>query len=272
MQNENERQDGVLNTLLAPLTELEEFEQLIISMEKGEFPVNVIGCMDTQKSHMIYGAGENYQSRLVITHNEMRAKELVEDLKLYGRNSAIMYYPAKDFIFYSADVHGQAIVKERLKVIKKLIEKEPVTIVTTIDAGMDYCLPFEKYKKHSISVREGDQVDLEELRSRFVYIGYENVGQVEREGEFSVRGGIIDIFPLTEDCPYRIELWGDEVDNIRRIDVESQRSVETVEEVGIYPAAEVFLEEDQILEGMHRMGQELKTCVQIGRASCRERV
>ena len=261
MQNENERQDGVLNTLLAPLTELEEFEQLIISMEKGEFPVNVIGCMDTQKSHMIYGAGENYQSRLVITHNEMRAKELVEDLKLYGRNSAIMYYPAKDFIFYSADVHGQAIVKERLKVIKKLIEKEPVTIVTTIDAGMDYCLPFEKYKKHSISVREGDQVDLEELRSRFVYIGYENVGQVEREGEFSVRGGIIDIFPLTEDCPYRIELWGDEVDNIRRIDVESQRSVETVEEVGIYPAAEVFLEEDQILEGMHRMGQELKTCV-----------
>ena len=188
MQNENERQDGVLNTLLAPLTELEEFEQLIISMEKGEFPVNVIGCMDTQKSHMIYGAGENYQSRLVITHNEMRAKELVEDLKLYGRNSAIMYYPAKDFIFYSADVHGQAIVKERLKVIKKLIEKEPVTIVTTIDAGMDYCLPFEKYKKHSISVREGDQVDLEELRSRFVYIGYENVGQVEREGEFSVRG------------------------------------------------------------------------------------
>lgn len=253
--------DGDLKTLMAPLAELEEFEQLNRSMQKEEFPVNVIGCMDTQKSHLIYGAGSGYRSRLVITHNEMRAKELVEDLKLYEKNTAILYYPAKDFIFYSADVHGQAIVKERLRAIKKLVEKEPVTIVTTIDGGMDYCLPFEEYKKHSIFIREGDSVDLDELRSKLIYIGYENAAQVEREGEFSVRGGIIDVFPLTEECPYRIELWGDEVDNIRRIDVESQRSVETVDEIGIYPAAEIFLDEDRILEGLHRIDRELKTCV-----------
>lgn len=77
-----------MNTLLAPLHELEEFEQLNRSMKKGEFPINVIGCMDTQKSHMIYGAGASYQNRLVITHNEVRAKELVEDLKLYERANA----------------------------------------------------------------------------------------------------------------------------------------------------------------------------------------
>lgn len=249
-----------METLFAPLGELEEYDQLMRGMKQGEFPVQLIGCMDTQESHMIFGTGGKKRIRLVITHNEVRAKELVEDLKLYDRE--VMYYPAKDFIFYSADVHGQAIVKERLKVIKKLLEGEPVTVVTTMDGGMDYCLPFSRYKEKSIHVGEQDILDLEELKQKLVAVGYENTGQVAKEGEFSVRGGIIDIFPLTEDCPYRIELWGDEVDNIRRIDVESQRSVENVAEIEIYPATEIFLEEDRILEGMHRMDEEMQVCVQ----------
>ena len=208
---------------------------------------------------MIYGTGRDKRIRLVITHNEVRAKELVEDLKLYDHD--VMYYPAKDFIFYSADVHGQAIVKERLKVIKRLLEKEPLTVVTTLDGGMDYCLPFERYQENRIHVAEEEILDLEEFKKNLVAIGYENTGQVQKEGEFSVRGGIIDVFPLTEECPYRIELWGDEVDGIRRIDVESQRSVETVSEIEIYPATEIFLEEERILEGMHRMEEEMQTCV-----------
>lgn len=248
-----------METLFAPLGELEEYDQLIRGIKQGEFPVQLIGCMDTQESHMIYGTGRDKRIRLVITHNEVRAKELVEDLKLYDHD--VMYYPAKDFIFYSADVHGQAIVKERLKVIKRLLEKEPLTVVTTLDGGMDYCLPFERYQENRIHVAEEEVLDLEEFKKNLVAIGYENTGQVQKEGEFSVRGGIIDVFPLTEECPYRIELWGDEVDGIRRIDVESQRSVETVSEIEIYPATEIFLEEDRILEGMHRMEEEMQTCV-----------
>lgn len=248
-----------METLFAPLWELEEYDQLIRGIKQGEFPVQLIGCMDTQESHMIYGTGRDKRIRLVITHNEVRAKELVEDLKLYDHD--VMYYPAKDFIFYSADVHGQAIVKERLKVIKRLLEKEPLTVVTTLDGGMDYCLPFERYQENRIHVAEEEILDLEEFKKNLVAIGYENTGQVQKEGEFSVRGGIVDVFPLTEECPYRIELWGDEVDGIRRIDVESQRSVETVSEIEIYPATEIFLEEDRILEGMHRMEEEMQTCV-----------
>ena len=248
-----------METLFAPLWELEEYDQLIRGIKQGEFPVQLIGCMDTQESHMIYGTGRDKRIRLVITHNEVRAKELVEDLKLYDHD--VMYYPAKDFIFYSADVHGQAIVKERLKVIKRLLEKEPLTVVTTLDGGMDYCLPFERYQENRIHVAEEEILDLEEFKKNLVAIGYENTGQVQKEGEFSVRGGIIDVFPLTEECPYRIELWGDEVDGIRRIDVESQRSVENVSEIEIYPATEIFLEEDRILEGMHRMEEEMQTCV-----------
>ena len=96
-----------METLLSPLRELDEYNQLKIAVEKGVTPVNVIGSIDAQKCHFIYGLEELGDVRLIITHNEIRAKEIMEDYRMYDRN--VMYYPAKDLIFYSADVHGQAI-------------------------------------------------------------------------------------------------------------------------------------------------------------------
>jgi len=248
-----------VETLLAPLRELEEYTQLKIAIEKGHTPVNVIGCMDTQKCHLIYGLADLSEVTLIVTHNEIRAKEIMEDYRMYDRT--IMYYPAKDLIFYSADVHGQAIVKERLKVIQALAEKKPVTIVTTIDAGMDYCLPFERYLDNKITIAEGEVLDLSEVQTKLSEMGYENVAQVEREGEFSVRGGILDVFPLTEESPCRVDFWGDEVDTIRSIDVESQRSVENLEEIHIYPATEIFMTEARALSGLRNITLDMEQCV-----------
>lgn len=247
-----------MKTLLAPLRELDEYNQLKIAVEKGVVPVNAIGSMDSQRCHFIYGLGELWDIRLIITHNEIRAKEIMEDYRMYDRN--VMYYPAKDLIFYSADVHGQAIVKERLKVIKAIAGEEPVTIVTTIDAGMDFCLPFQKYAENTLQIREGDVLDLTEVQRRLSDMGYENTAQVDREGEFSVRGSILDIFPLTEESPCRIDFWGDEVDTICSIDVESQRSVEKLEGIEIYPAAEIFMTEDLALRGMRQIAQDMEEC------------
>ena len=81
-------------------------------------------------------------------------------------------------------------------------------------------------------------IDLEKLKADLVELGYERVGQVELPGQFSVRGGIIDIYPLTEENPWRIELWDDEIDSIRSFDAESQRSLENADEITIYPAVE----------------------------------
>ncbi|MCH5251430.1 MAG: transcription-repair coupling factor [Lachnospiraceae bacterium] len=248
-----------METLLAPLRELEEFTQLKLAIENGNTPVHVIGGIDAQKCHFIYGLSKEWDFRLIVTHNEIRAKEIMEDYRMYDRN--VMYYPAKDLIFYSADVHGQAIVKERLKVIKKIAENEPVTIVTTIDAGMDYCMPFSAYEENKITLAGGDTVDLEDIRRRLSDMGYENTAQVEREGEFSIRGGILDVFPLTEETPCRIDFWGDEVDTIRSIDVESQRSVENLEKVEIYPASEIFMTEDRALAGLRKIRLDMEACV-----------
>lgn len=253
-----------MKTLLAPLQEMEEYAQLKIAVEKGDTPVAVIGGIEAQKCHMIYGMEELADVHMIVTYSELRARELVEDYSLYDRN--VMYYPAKDLIFYSADVHGKAIVKERLKVIKALAEKEPVTIVTTMDAGMDACLPYEKYKENCISVKLGDKVDLEKIQKQLTDMGYEHVEQVGQEGEFSVRGSILDVFPLTEESPCRIDLWDDEVDTIRSMDVESQRSVEELAYIDIYPAFEVFMTENKALAGLRQIRLDMEEAVKGLRA------
>lgn len=245
-----------MKTWLAPLQEMEEYLQLKIAVEKGNTPIHVIGGLDAQKCHLIYGLEDVCDIRLIVTANEVRAKEVLEDYRLYDRN--VMYYPAKDLIFYSADIHGQALVKERLRVIAALAEQKPLTIVTTMDAGMDACVPYNKYVEQAIRIKEGDLLDLEQMQQQLSDMGYENVAQVERTGEFSVRGGILDIFPLTEESPCRIDLWDDEVDSIKSIDVESQRSVEQLEGIVIFPATEVFMEQDCALAGLHAIQEDMK--------------
>lgn len=248
-----------MKALMEPLSELGEFEELKKAVERGETPVAATGCIDTQKSQFIHGLGSGHTFRLIITYNELRAKEMYDDYRLYDRE--VYYYPARDLIFYSADIHGQAIVKERLKIIKRIVENQPTTIITTLDGGMDFCLPFVLYENKKISLKEADIIDLEKIKKDLVTLGYENVSQVDDEGQFAVRGGILDIFPLTEEQPYRIELWGDEIDTIRTIDVESQRSIENVSEVTIYPAVEIFFDEDEKLGGIRAVREEMENCV-----------
>lgn len=248
-----------MRTLLAPLEELEEFVQLKSAVEKGATPVSANGCIGTQKCHFVYGLSKPYQFKVIITNNELRAKELLEDYRLYDKN--VFYYPAKDLIFYSADVHGQAIVRERLKIIKRIVEEEECTIITTMDGGMDFCLPFFMFENRKVTVSEGDILDLDAFRRSLTELGYEHTNQVEQEGQFSVRGGIVDIYPLTEESPVRIELWGDEVDTIRVIDVESQRSIENLSTIVVYPAVEIFTTEEEALVGLRNIRLEMEQCV-----------
>ena len=130
--------------------------------------------------------------------------------------------------------------------MKALLEEESATIITSIDGCMDYLMPLEEISRERIAVSSGGIINLQELEQRLSQMGYERAAQVEVSGQFSVRGGIIDIYPLTEDAPWRIELWDDEVDSIRSFDVESQRSLQNLEEILIYPACEKISEEGMV--------------------------
>ena len=129
-----------------------------------------------------------------------------------------------------------------------------------MDAGIDRVLPLEFLEKQVITIHEEDCLDLEQLIKQLVQLGYERQGQVEHPGEFAVRGGIIDFYPLTEETPYRIELFGDEIDSIRMFDATNQRSIERVELVKIYPAAEIVLDRQTLDAGMMRIREDEKKC------------
>ena len=137
---------------------MNEFTEIQKCLEKGKTPIQITGCIDSQKCHFMAGIGEAYSNRLIVTYNELKAKEIYEDLKLYDKN--VYFYPAKDIIFYSADIHGNAIVAQRLRILKRLIDGDPITVVTTLDGGMDRLLPLEFLSGKVIHLKEGDTIDL----------------------------------------------------------------------------------------------------------------
>lgn len=138
----------------------------------------------------------------------------------------------------------------------------PVTVVTTIDGLSDRLLPLEELQKNRCVFKVGDILPLEALSRKLTALGFERVSQVEGPGQFAVRGGILDIYNLADECPYRVELWGDEIDSIRSFDAESQRSIEQVDEVTIDPAAEYIMSVSVRDRGLKLIDQDMKQQVQ----------
>lgn len=233
-----------MKAFLTPLQGLAEFEQIKEKSKTNKGILQVSGCMESQKSHMMYGLSGIAPYRLILAEDERRAREIYEDYRFYDRK--VYSYPAKDLLFFQADIHGNLLIRQRMKVIKALLEEKELTVVTSIDGCMDFLESLEKIKEQLIHYESDSTVDIEQLKNQLVALGYERVGQVEMPGQFSVRGGIVDIYCLTEENPWRIELWGDEIDSIRSFDPESQRSLENLEELTIYPAVEHIGDKDMV--------------------------
>ena len=233
-----------MKAFLTPLQGLAEFEQIKEKSKTNKGILQVSGCMESQKSHLMYGLSGIAPYRLILAEDERRAREIYEDYRFYDRK--VYSYPAKDLLFFQADIHGNLLIRQRMKVIKALLEEKELTVVTSIDGCMDFLEPLEKIKEQLIHYESDSTVDIEQLKNQLVALGYERVGQVEMPGQFSVRGGIVDIYCLTEENPWRIELWGDEIDSIRSFDPESQRSLEKLEEITIYPAVEHIGDKDMV--------------------------
>ena len=244
-----------MQALLAPLTELAEYSDIKNFIQKKKDVTAISGCVDSQKLHMIYGLAEGIKYKVIVTYSDLRAKEIYEEYRFFDRN--VLLYPAKDLIFFQADIHGNQLTKERIRVLRRLTEKKPMTLVTTFAALMTPQVIWEE-DKDILRIEKGGVLDERRLAEKLVSFGYEKTYQVETNGQFSIRGGIVDIFELTEENPYRIELWGDEVDSIRSFDVLSQRSVEKLNSITIYPATEFVLEDERIHQGLDKLVKEAK--------------
>ena len=230
-----------MRALIAPLLELAEFETVQKRRKEQRGILQFAGCVNSQKTHMMYALSDGFDFKIIATSSEMKAKQIYEEYRFL--DSDIYLYPAKDLLFYQADLRGKYLLKQRMEVFQAIMEGRGVTVVTSFDGFMDALLPVETIRERIRTLKLGETVDFEQLKKDMVLLGYDREEQIEGPGQFAVRGGILDIYPLTEEVPIRVELWGDEIDSIRTFDVESQRSIENLEEITIYPATD-FPEEE----------------------------
>ena len=272
-----------MKTFLQPLQNLAEMEEIQKQAGKNQGVIAVSGCMESQKAHFIYGLSGLFPCHLILAEDERSAKQIFEDYRFYSKN--VYYYPARDLLFFQADIHGNLIIRQRMQVIKAMLTEKEITVVTSIDGCMDFLGPLDAIKKQLIRFCSDSAVDMDKLKDDLVKMGYERVGQVEMPGQFSVRGGIVDVYCLTEENPWRIELWGDEIDSIRSFDAQSQRSLENLEEIVIYPAAEQQAEKSGLtfldyfpsektmvfLDEPNRIVENAKAVEEEFRQSCRNR-
>ncbi len=242
--------------MIQPLLELESYKQLKNDIEKNKTPALVSGVIESQKCHLIYALQEHLNRPcLIITNNDLRLKEIYEDMQYFTKNNTMMY-PSKDIIFYTADVHSIDIVKQRISVIDALLLGKNPTIVLSIEALFDRLVKKDIWQSFILTLNEGDTIDISEFINKLVFMGYERTELVEGVGQFAVRGGIIDLFLITEENPIRIELWDDEIDSIRIVDTYSQRSIEKIKSIRIIPTKELVYSNEQVFLAVQKIENE----------------
>ena len=231
-----------MQALLKPLLELAEYEDIVKKKKEAPGVLMLTGCVNSQKTHMMYALSDGCCYKVIACSSEAKAKQIYEEYRFL--DAAISFYPAKDLLFYQADIRSKELISQRMQVIQAVLKGEPITVVASFDAFMDALLPKEMIKSRVIKICSDETLNLDELSVKLAQCGYDREIEVAGPGQFAVRGGILDVYPLTEELPVRIELWGDEVDSIRTFDPETQRSIEKLDEVEVFPATE-FPEEEE---------------------------
>ena len=249
-----------MKAFIEPLKKSALFGKIEKSLEKIGV-TEIEGCVDAAKPHMIFALGDFADNKIIITTDDTRARALYADYRLYDKS--VVYYPPRDLIFYQSDLNGNQLIRDRMACVKALREQEKVTMITTFDALMERESGIRLLQENVITIANDSSIEEKALTCQLVKMGYERAAEVEAGGQFAVRGGIIDIFPLTEDNPVRLELWGDEVESLRSFDVGSQRSIENLDSVVIYPATDMVISEEDKEKGFAAIKEELE--VQYGK-------
>jgi transcription-repair coupling factor (superfamily II helicase) len=179
----------------------------------------------------------------------------------------VVLLPSLEGLLYEDVPPDATLVGERLRALQLLGEAEPRVFVASAAAALQRCLPPEALGPASVSVAKGEVVDRDELVARLVELGYEREEMVESPGQMSVRGGIVDVYPAGSAHPVRTELFGDEVESIRRFDASTQRSQEELESLAVLPAREVLLTDEVIARAAPQIETAAKAQIEALRAA-----
>ena len=212
----------------------------------GYTPAAVTGVSGIHKAHLA-AALSRLGSFLLICDDEASATRMASDINLMAGEDTACVYPAKDYNFAYMEGISREYEHRRLEALSDISDGRCRVMCASMEACLQGTIPPSKLRSCSFSLKTGEDTDLEDLKRRLLAAGYAPTDKVEGQAQFSVRGSIIDIFPVQEKLPVRIELWGDQVDTIARFDTESQRRTENIDSIKIFPALEIIFDSTEDL-------------------------
>ena len=233
-----------MNFLIKTLEENKKFQELTKQISKTG-PIAISGLVDVEKLHVLAGIfNETKRPMVLVTYNEIQARKLYQDLKKLIKQT--YFFPKKEITSYDYVAQSKEIEYKRIDVLNKMYlakqQKEPIIIVTTIEAVMQKMVAKDTLYQNVIDFEVGKTYLLDGIKEKLVGLGYERSDLIENKGQFSIRGGIVDVV-VSEKIGVRIEFWGDEVDSIRFFQISSQRSTEMLKEITIFPAHELIVQD-----------------------------
>lgn len=231
-----------MNFLIKPLEQNKKYQECIQQI-KQKSPVAISGLTDVEKLHyLVTIQNETKRPIMLLTYNEIQARKLYQDLQKLTNN--VCYFPKKEITSYDYVAQSKEIEYKRIDVLNKMYlaskNNEQLIIVTTIEAVMQTMVSKQNLYQNIIEFEIGKNFVLENIKEKLISLGYERSDLIESKGQFSIRGGIVDI-GLSEKIGVRIEFWGDEVDSIRYFQISSQRSTEMIKQITIFPAHELIV-------------------------------
>lgn len=237
-----------MDVFLKLFEEQAEFSEFFKDLKANKTPINTLGVSDSVRAHLIYAVCKKLDCPcLAVTADDESARRLFEDLQ-YFFGEDVYLFPKTDLLFYDVEAKGKDITTLRLDVLGRLAENEkPCYVVTTAEALGEVTVPIDVYAQKVISFKDGEEAELDEIAKNLTELGYRREDMVEGAGQFSIRGGILDIYPVggQENQPVRIEFFDTEIDSIRLFDAETQRTIKKLDSVKIYPALELGLNGEQ---------------------------
>ncbi len=203
--------------------------------------VAITGVGGSTSAYVIANILKKGRQALIIVPGRVRSERLAEDLAFFCDREISILPPDEDvFLKYEARNQDQEI--ERARILKRLRTDREAVVIASASGAIKRINPHSLYEENSVKFAVGDKLNIDDFKEDLVKLGYERVNTVYGQGQFAVRGGIIDIFTMDSDNPYRIDFFDDEIDGIRSFDVESQRSIENISEVELYPVSTALTE------------------------------
>lgn len=249
-----------MNLYKLPIEKLSEYNTLLDLIKRDSLPCLAVGLSSVHKANFISGISDSINRPiLVVTPDELSARKLTDDISQMLKDKSAEFFPAKELVFRDMETVSGEYEQIRLGVLSRIIENSAPVIVASVDSLMQYTIPKTELDIRSQVLSCGQNISHEKVVRILQSAGYTRRPQIDSVAQYSVRGGIIDLFPPHSSKPIRVEFWGDEIDTISTFDIDTQRREDTLESIKISPASEVvFSSEEELAQKLKELTKALE--------------